>query len=64
MNVELDTAEPITTEALRCGQRVAEIDLPAHDLMKTSRIIGDRGSASFRLSGIDLPPLGDGRKAV
>jgi DUF917 family protein len=45
MNLELETGEPITTEMLRYGQRVAVIGLPVHDLMKTPRaleIVGPR----------------------
>ena len=42
INLELDTGEPITTEVLRYGQRVAVIGMPVHDLMKTPQRAGDR----------------------
>jgi len=35
MNLDLETGEPLTTEVLRYGQRVAVIGLPVHPLLKT-----------------------------
>ncbi len=59
MNLEIDTGEPITTEMLRYGQRVAVIGLPVHDLMKNTARTGDRRAEGFRFPGIDLRAAGD-----
>jgi len=57
MNLELDTGEPITTEILRYGQRVAIIGLPAHPLMKTPRALKVVGPAAFGYPEIAYAPL-------
>ena len=57
MNLELDTGEPITTEILRFGQRVAIIGLPAHDLMKTPRALEVVGPKAFGYPELTFTPL-------
>jgi DUF917 family protein len=54
INLELDTGEPITTEVLRYGQRLAVIGLPVHDLMKTPRSARNRRPGGLRLSRTHL----------
>ena len=57
MNLELDTGEPITTEILRYGQRVAVIGLPAHDLMKTPQALEVVGPKAFGYPELTFTPL-------
>jgi len=57
MNLELDTGEPITTEMLRYGQRVAVIGLPVHDLMKTERALNIVGPKAFGYPELTFTPL-------
>ena len=57
MNLELDTGEPITTEILRFGQRVATIGLPAHDLLKTPRALEVVGPKAFGYPELTFTPL-------
>jgi uncharacterized protein len=57
MNLELDTGEPITTEMLRYGQRVAVIGLPAHDLLKTPRALEIVGPKAFGYPELSFQPL-------
>jgi uncharacterized protein len=57
MNLELDTGEPITTEMLRYGQRVAVIGLPAHDLLKTPRALEVVGPKAFGYPELSFQPL-------
>lgn len=57
MNLELDTGEPITTEILRYGQRVAIIGLPAHPLMKTPAALKVVGPAAFGYPDLAYMPL-------
>jgi len=47
INLDLETGEPITTEILRYGQRVAVIGLPVHDLMKTPEAMAVVGPQAF-----------------
>ena len=47
MNLELDTGEPITTEMLRYGQRVAVIGMPVHELMRTPKALEVVGPQAF-----------------
>ncbi len=54
MNLELDTGEPITTEMLRYGQRLAVIGMPVHDLMKTPEALEVVGPQGVRLSRVEL----------
>lgn len=57
VNLELDTGEPITTEILRYGQRVAVIGLPVHDLMKTPRALEIVGPKAFGYPELTFTPL-------
>jgi DUF917 family protein len=57
MNLELDTGEPITTEMLRYGQRVAVIGLPAHDLLKTPKALEIVGPKAFGYPELSFQPL-------
>ena len=57
MNLELETGEPITTEMLRYGQRVAVIGLPVHDLMKTERALKVVGPKAFGYPDLLYSPL-------
>lgn len=57
MNLELDTGEPITTEMLRYGQRVAVIGLPVHDLMKTPHALEVVGPKAFGYPELTFKPL-------
>jgi hypothetical protein len=57
VNVELDTGEPITTEMLRYGQRIATLALPAHALLKTPRALAVVGPAAFGYSNLTYRPL-------
>ena len=57
INLELDTGEPITTEILRYGQRVAVIGLPVHDLMKTPRALEIVGPKAFGYPELTFEPL-------
>jgi DUF917 family protein len=57
MNLEIDTGEPITTEMLRYGQRVAVIGLPVHDLMKTPRALEIVGPKAFGFPELIFEPL-------
>jgi len=50
--VEADTAEPITTEGLRYGQRVAVIGIATPPIMRTPEALAVFGPASF---GLDRP---------
>lgn len=57
INLELETGEPITTEILRYGQRIAVIGLPAHDLMKTPKALEIVGPKAFGYSDLTFSPL-------
>ena len=57
MNLEYDTGEPITTEMLRYGQRVAVIGLPAHGLLKTERALDVVGPKAFGYPELIYKPL-------
>ena len=57
INLELDTGEPLTTEVLRYGQRVAVIALPVHDLMKTPQALKVVGPAAFGYPELTFKPL-------
>lgn len=45
--LDLETAEPITTEAVRYGFRVAVVGLPAHPRLKTKEALAVVGPAAF-----------------
>ena len=57
INLDLETGEPITTEVLRYGQRVAVIGLPVHDLMKTPEAMAVVGPAAFGYPDLTFTPL-------
>lgn len=57
INLELDTGEPLTTEVLRYGQRVAVIGLPVHDLMKTPQALEVVGPQAFGYPELNFVPL-------
>ena len=57
MNLELDTGEPITTEMLRYGQRVAVIGMPVHDLMRTPKALEVVGPQAFGYPELNYVPL-------
>lgn len=57
MNLELDTGEPITTEVLRYGQRVAVIGLPAHPLLRTARALEVVGPHAFGYPDLAFKPM-------
>lgn len=57
MNLEQDTGEPITTEMLRYGQRVAVIGLPAHGLLKSPAALEVVGPAAFGYPDLEFKPL-------
>lgn len=55
--LEADTGLPITTEALRYGQRIAVLALPCHDLLRTPEALAVIGPAAFGYSQIAYVPL-------
>jgi DUF917 family protein len=57
MNLELETGEPITTELLRYGQRVAVIGMPVHDLMRTPKALDVVGPKAFGYPELTFRPL-------
>lgn len=57
MNVEIDTGQPITTEVLRYGQRLAVLGLPAHDLMTSAAALEVVGPKAFGYPELDYRPL-------
>jgi hypothetical protein len=57
INLDLETGEPITTEVLRYGQRVAVIGLPVHDLMKTPEAMAVVGPQAFGYPDLTFKPL-------
>src|SRR5262249_38862393 len=57
INLELETGEPLTTEVLRYGQRVAVIGLPVHGLMKTPAALEIVGPKAFGYPELTFAPL-------
>lgn len=58
INLKLDTGEPITTEILRYGQRIAVIGLPVHDdLLKTAEALEIVGPKAFGYPELAFNPL-------
>lgn len=57
VNLELDTGEPITTEVLRYGQRVAVLGLPVHPLMKTAEALDVVGPKAFGYPDLTFVPI-------
>lgn len=60
INLDLETGEPLTTEVLRYGQRVAVIGLPVHDLMKTPEAMAVVGPQAFGYPDLTFAPLAFG----
>lgn len=63
MILDVDTAEPITTEVLRFGQRVAVLGFPCHPLLKTPEALEVVGPAAFGYPEIPYRPLVKGGRA-
>ncbi len=59
INLAADSGEPITTEMLRYGQRVAVIGLPAHPLLKTGPALAVVGPQAFGYAELEFRPLPD-----
>ncbi len=57
VNLELETGEPLTTEVLRYGQRVATIGLPVHPLMKSPQALEVVGPKAFGYPDLTFSPL-------
>ena len=57
VNLDLDTGEPITTEVLRYGQRVAVLGLPVHPLMKTEKALEVVGPKAFGYPELAFTPI-------
>ncbi|NDV00244.1 DUF917 domain-containing protein [Pseudoroseicyclus tamaricis] len=57
MNVDLDTGEPITTEMLRYGQRVAVLGIPAHPLLTSPEALAVVGPEAFGYPELTFTPL-------
>jgi DUF917 family protein len=55
--VDLDTAEPITTEVVRYGLRAAVLGIPAPAMLKTPEALAVVGPAAFGYAGIPYVPL-------
>ena len=53
--LEADTAEPITTETLRYGQRVTVVGISTPDLMRTPEALATFGPAAFGLDHAFVP---------
>jgi DUF917 family protein len=61
INITLDTGEPVTTETLRFGQRLAVLGRPAHRLMTTPAALRVVGPAAFGYTKLVFTPLAGGR---
>ncbi|UPH69788.1 DUF917 domain-containing protein [Abyssibius alkaniclasticus] len=57
INLDLETGEPLTTEVLRYGQRLAVIGLPVHDMMKTPEAMKVVGPQAFGYPDLKFTPL-------
>ena len=57
INLDLETGEPLTTEVLRYGQRIAVIGLPVHPLMKTPEALKVVGPQAFGYPELTFQPL-------
>jgi DUF917 family protein len=57
INLEIDTGEPITTEVLRYGQRLAVLGLAAHPLMRSKAALEVVGPKAFGYPNLDYRPL-------
>ena len=54
--VDNDTGEPIPTEDVRYGQRVAVLTLPCHPLLKTPEALKVVGPQAFGYSNVEFKP--------
>ena len=55
--VDLDTAEPVTTEVVRYGLRVAVLGIPAPAMLKTEQALRTIGPAAFGYPDVPFLPL-------
>ncbi len=55
--VDIDSAEPITTEIVRYGLRVAVLGIPAPDLLKTPQALDVIGPAAFGYPDVPYAPI-------
>lgn len=55
--VDQDSAEPVTTEVLRYGLRVAVIGIPAPEPLKTSEALAVVGPAAFGYHDVPFEPM-------
>lgn len=56
--LDIDTGEPIPTENVRYGQRVAALTLPSHHLLRTPQALEFVGPGAFGYSDIVFTPCG------
>ena len=56
--VDLATGQPVTTEVVRYGLRVAVLRVPAPDLLKTQEALRTVGPAAFGYGGTGYQPAG------
>jgi uncharacterized protein len=61
--LDAETGEPITTEALRYGQRITVYTITAPDIMCTPEALATFGPAAFGLAGSHLPAEPAGGRA-
>ena len=54
--VDNDTGEPIPTEDVRYGQRVAVLTLPCHPLLKTPQALKIVGPQAFGYDNVKFEP--------
>ena len=57
--VDSETGEPITTEAVRYGLRVAVLAMCCNPLWKTPKAIKVVGPAAFGYSDVEYTPIGE-----
>lgn len=55
--IDQDTGEPITTELLCYGLRVAVLGVPAHEMLKTPEALAVVGPAAFGYRDVPYAPL-------
>lgn len=60
--LDIDSGEPITTEVLRFGQRVAVLALPCHPLLRTAEALGVVGPKAFGYPEVTYRPLESERR--
>ena len=62
--VDADTGEPITTELLRYGLRVAALALPCSLLLRTTEALEIVGPTAFGYKDVEYRPLGSYKETV